>query len=167
MVNADNFSFGMALQDLFDTRLFYSWNDLDSIRSTLIAGGLPSENSLPKNVVYTIPMTVYVGAAYDIKINSLRGLLEGRIHMEVEQPSRLWDAPTWNTYEDSIRGGMEWTLFSALSLRTGFYKGSPTYGVGLKISILNINCAYFTGTVDLSQETRKVPGLGMEVAIRW
>jgi hypothetical protein len=167
MVKADNFSFGIALRDLFDTRLFYSWNDLDSIRSTLTAGGLPSENSLPQDAVYTIPMTVYVGGAYDIKINSLRGLLEGRIHVEVEQPSRLWDAPTWNTYEDSIRGGMEWTLFSALSLRTGFYKGSPTYGLGLKVSILNINWAYFTRTVELSQETRKVPGLGMEVAIRW
>jgi hypothetical protein len=43
-----------------------------------------------------------------------------------------------------VRLGMEFSAFSFLRVRTGIYKGYPTFGLGLVFPFLTINAAYYT-----------------------
>lgn len=161
------FSLGVVFRDVFDTQLFYSWNDLQSIRSALVNGGLPPVNSVPGNAVYTIPMSVTIGLSYDLVFDSMKRIFRGRIHGEWENPGRFIQDSTWTVAKDSFRFGCEGNLFSFLSLRAGFEGGAPTYGGGLKFAIFEVNVAFFTRKVELSERSSRVPAASVEMAIRW
>jgi len=161
------FSLGVVFRDVFDTQLFYSWNDLQSIRSALVNGGLPPVNSVPGNGVYLIPMSVTIGLGYDLVFDAIKHIFRGRIHGEWENPGRFIHDSTWTVAKDSFRLGCEGNLFSFLSLRAGFEGGAPTYGGGLKFAIFEVNVAFFTRKVELSERSSRVPAASVEMAIRW
>lgn len=161
------FSFGLVFKDIFDTQLFYSWNDLESIRSALGNGGLPAVNSVPGNAVYSIPMSITIGLAYDIVFDSIKSVFRGRIHGEWENPGKFIQDSTWTVAKDSFRLGCEGSLLSFLTLRAGFQGGAPTYGGGLKFAIFDLNVAFFTRKVELAERSARVPAASVEVAIRW
>ncbi|MFQ3621432.1 MAG: hypothetical protein SNJ78_10885, partial [Spirochaetales bacterium] len=140
MVLWNSFSFGFVLQDLFDTQLFYSWNDLSSVRDALSRGGLPPVNSPPDNAIYTIPMSLTVGAAYTTNFDAWKRVFQARVHAEWLNPHR--------SSLSSFRAGAEATFFSTLSLRAGLHEGEPTYGLGLSIGILTLNSAIFTRRIE-------------------
>ncbi len=167
LVQWNLFSIGIVFRDVFDTQLFYSWNDLGSIRSALGKGGLPPVNSVPGNAVYTIPMSTTIGVAYDLVFDAWKRFFRGRIHGEWKNPTRFIDDPAWTISKGSFRLGWEGTFLSFLTLRAGFEGGSPTYGGGLKLSIFDVNVAFFSKEVELGEKTSRVPSVGIELAFRW
>jgi len=167
LIQWNSFSLGVVFRDVFDTQLFYSWNDLDSIRTALGNGGLPPVNSVPGNAVYSIPMSTVVGVAYDLSFDRLKRLFWGRIHGEWENPTKFLHDPTWTNAKDAFRFGCEATFFSFLNVRAGFEGGSPTYGGGLKFAIFEANVAIFSRKVELPERISRVPAVSLELAIRW
>lgn len=167
LIQWGSFSLGIVFRDIFDTQLFYSWNDLSSIRSALGNGGLPPVNSVPGNAVYSIPMSTTIGVAYDLVLDSWKRYFRGRIHGEWENPATFIRDPTWPNAKDSFRIGCEGTFFSFLTLRAGYEGGTPTYGGGVRFAIFDLNVAFHTREVELPKGTSRVPTVSVEIAIRW
>jgi hypothetical protein len=158
-----NLRVGLAVTDLLGTRFHYTedtvGNVLTSLRDT---GGFPTGG--PAVDGHYVPADLSVGVSYQLNIKAIRNLFDATFHASL---SDIADGVReGRSALLLLHAGTELRLFKYLSLRGGCNQGYLTFGLGARLSVLDLNLAYF------SRETGSEPwespgrGLSIEAALR-
>lgn len=167
LAEAGPFTFGFALRDIFDTQLRYSWNSLADVRSSIRNWGLPAENSI-LGTDYIIPMSMSLGLAFRPDFGDAADIIDPVVHCEWYDPFGALDDDgiPEPSFLDRLRFGVETRIFRRLRLWGGWNRGGPSFGAGLRLSVVEIGCAYFSREIVWNSEYHKVTGITLNFSLR-
>jgi hypothetical protein len=156
-----------SLRDLFGTRIFYAYHDLDEVVKSISRGGLPALQG--QNLRETsIPMSMSLGLAFNPDLG-MREILDPRLSCELVDPLFLSGASggSPDAFLRRTRLGLELGLLKFLTLRTGLYQGNWTAGLGMRILALELNCASFGRFEETVSGGRTTAGISLQAVLRF
>jgi len=154
---------GLSVRDFLGTRFQYKQDPFgDVLVSLRDSGGFPTGGTAVDN--YVVPMDISTGFAYNFLRGRSKTVSDFVVHWavcDVITTAMEQKAPT-----AMLHAGAQLELFNRLALRAGFNQGYLTFGLGVKLWVLDLNMAYFTREMGTLTASRASPGFTLEAAIR-
>jgi hypothetical protein len=160
LLDIGDFSIGISIRDVFDTRFAMSQYRFGSWVETASTSGIPNNSRSTMN--YRLPMTIRFGVGYKPERPFAR--IVPSLHGDVDDVMGFLRNPLSPLHY--IRLGSELSLFNTLKIRGGFDKGAITAGLGLRIFFFDLNAAAALGDMVPGIASRHPGGISVELAFR-
>jgi len=107
-----------------------------------MALGFPSNGSTTGTTLYRIPTVIGLGGTWTPDVGSLASVVQPAVSADFQIP--IMDQYTQPSFWTWTHLGAEVRFLRFLTLRTGLNQGYFTFGVGLKIFVVDFNLAVYT-----------------------
>ncbi|MBN2618098.1 MAG: hypothetical protein JXR64_07270 [Spirochaetales bacterium] len=155
---------GLSIADIMGTKIQYSENTYENINN----GKFMTSDIIEDE--YVTPTSVDFGFAFNPKIGSLNKLLDPTISADYKfiftDSNDLENYTKGNDFFNNLSLGAEVGLLSFIDVRAGLNQGYLTLGLGMKLLILDINCAVYSFELGENVGDRQQMGAVLEFAVR-
>lgn len=136
LVKDESLAFGLVVRDWFSTH--FSW----------------TEYTAEFNAISSTNPSTYFSPSCDLGVSyRIRNVISRYMISDLTFSFDIVNAFDFTEYYFlKLRVGLEFSAFGFMRVRTGIYKGYPTFGLGLVFPIVTINTAYYT------EELGELPG---------
>jgi len=136
LIKFENIFFGLVIRDWFFT--LFTWKELKRINY--------SETNFTWEFTTNKITNTYYEPTIDLGINyTLPNILSKYLVSNIKFSFDIVNAFDFTeNYFLKLRMGAELKLFYILILRSGLYKGYPSFGIGIDLPLIKINLAYYT-----------------------
>ncbi len=169
---------GVAVKDLFGSRMSYRKTDFDTYYRSLLAASLPVGTELTaaeQADAWTVPIKLSLGVQLHPDLGAISQRIDPSVGLDLVDVTsfirtrKAGESVSFDQILSMVNVGGEVTILRFLSLRGGYYGGYLAGGIGLDIFLLDLNAA-IAGNIGRDEQGRwgfQSIGGSVELAIRF
>lgn len=157
-------SAGIALIDLFGTNYIYTTNTFDNIVTGSFLGTEIVEDS------YSTPTTLKIGISYNPELGEISEYINPTVSIDYNvlfiDEGTVEDYAVSSSFWNSLSLGASVEIYEIVHIRAGLNQGYVTAGLGLELSIIDINLGIYSKELGEDVGDRQQMGAALEIGVR-
>jgi hypothetical protein len=154
------FKTGLAIRDVGSTVYAFKQYSVSQWMSGLT---FPVGGSSTGTTLYRVPTTIALGGSWSPDMGSLGSVFQPTVNLDFQIP--LKDEFTQPSFWTWTHIGAEAKFLQILSVRTGLNQGYFTFGMGLKLLIMDLNLAIYSDELGRYSGINRRPEISLNLAL--
>ena len=159
-----SFRLGVSFRDVGNTPINYKSSSFETVISYLGTNLVFPEGNATSDT-YVIPMTINAGLAFYPMWGNSDSALDIVLHSEIRDLAAFFEGE--RDMLTHLHVGAEVRLWESFALRGGLNQGYVTFGLGLELSFVKLDLAYFTRELGDRYGESPSSGFAFELALQF